>query len=148
MCQVQSYQILWEKGELSLLAFFLFVHSRNSQTNHIFVQCQKEAWNCATLPHKPLCAKIHYVKESIGPDNWSLLWTPDVTYAQFQDMCKANKVDTKILQDIPLMLASLASAKSTLRDSEIGGLQMNEFGLGSEHVNLVQMLNTLKDRTG
>ena len=88
------------------------------------------------------------MKESIGPDNWSLLWTPDVTYAQFQDMCKANKVDTKILQDIPLMLASLASAKSTLRDSEIGGLQMNEFGLGSEHVNLVQMLNTLKDRTG
>ncbi|KAF8955087.1 hypothetical protein BDZ97DRAFT_345782 [Flammula alnicola] len=72
--------------------------------------------------HKSLCAKIHSLKESLGADDWSLLWTLDFTYAQFQVMCKAKAVDTEVVKAIRNILSALNFRRSAfMEDSKNSG---------------------------
>ncbi|KAF7984174.1 hypothetical protein HWV62_16854 [Athelia sp. TMB] len=70
-------------------------------------KCQKEAWKCTTLPHKPFCAEVHSLKESFGAD-WPQLWTIDFTYAQFQALCRSKAVNTGIVEAIGRTLSALS----------------------------------------
>ena len=82
------------------------------------LQCQKEAWKCATLPHKSVCVKIHSLKEALGADDWSLLWTPDYTYGQFQVTCMVKKVDIHMVKRIGSTLIALRFYKNAFNVDE------------------------------
>ncbi|CAA7262376.1 unnamed protein product [Cyclocybe aegerita] len=81
-------------------------------------RCQKDAWKCATLPHKPLCAKVHSLKESLGADNWELLWTPDCNYRQFQIMCTSKKVNEEAVKVIGRILITLRTRKFAFQSDQ------------------------------
>ncbi|KAF8953129.1 hypothetical protein BDZ97DRAFT_1873937 [Flammula alnicola] len=113
-------------------------------------KCQKEAWKRAPLPHKSLCAKIHSLKESLGADDWSLLWTLDFTYAQFQVMCKAKAVDTEVVKAIGNILSALKFRRRVfLDDSENAGASQIDRLLRAERQKLaLQKLEDLRDSLG
>ena len=79
------------------------------------------------LPHKRLCAHICTFKESFGTANWSLMWTPDFTYAQFKDMCTAKNVDTVLIREISNTISSIRLRQDMLRqDLERAGASQIE----------------------
>ncbi|KAJ3492901.1 hypothetical protein NLJ89_g11142 [Agrocybe chaxingu] len=80
--------------------------------------CQKEAWKCATLPHKPVCTKIHSLKESLSTDNWELPWVPDRNYRHFQSMCQGKGIATEDVEAIARTISSLRIRKAAFRDDE------------------------------
>ena len=85
-------------------------------SKHFFQQCRKEAWGSSTLPHKDVCPKIHSLKDSLGAADWSLIWTPDFTYAQFQDMCITKKVDIEFVKDIGNTISALRMCTSMFQE--------------------------------
>ncbi|KZP19713.1 hypothetical protein FIBSPDRAFT_862409 [Athelia psychrophila] len=89
-------------------------------------KCQKEAWKCATLPHKPFCAVVHSLKESFGAD-WPQLWTIGFTYAQFQALCRSKAVDTEAVEAIGDTLSALRIRQAVHReDLQIEGESQTE----------------------
>ncbi|KZP19708.1 hypothetical protein FIBSPDRAFT_955180 [Athelia psychrophila] len=79
-------------------------------------KCQKEAWKCAILSHKPFCAVAHSLKESFGAD-WPQLWTVGFTYAQFQALCRSKAVDTEVVKAIGNTLSALRVRQSVHREN-------------------------------
>jgi len=95
------------------------------EINH--VQCQKDAWKAASLPHKAVCAKIYSLKEALGSADWSLLWTPDFTYAQFQAMCRTKNVDMEAVKIIESTISALRIRKSAfLEDLKKAGASQKD----------------------
>ncbi|KAG1772982.1 hypothetical protein EV702DRAFT_976237 [Suillus placidus] len=112
--------------------------------------CQKEAWNCATLPHKSVCAKIHSLKEALGADDWLLMWTPDYTYAQFQVTCRVKRVDTDIVVRIGNTISALRCQKSAFLDdsTRAGASQIDRLIRTEQEKSAIQKLEDLKDSLG
>ncbi|KZP11630.1 hypothetical protein FIBSPDRAFT_871201 [Athelia psychrophila] len=79
-------------------------------------KCQKEAWKCAILPHRPFCAVAHSLKESFGAD-WPQLWTIGFTYAQFQALCRSKAVDTEVVKAIGSTMSALGIRQNVHRDN-------------------------------
>jgi hypothetical protein len=133
--------------KVDILSFppFLFTHLRE-----ILLQCQTEAWKCATLPHKSVCTKIHSLKEALGADDWSLLWTPDYTYAQFQALCKLKRIDTNIVVRIGSTISGLCIRKSAFLDDskKAGASQIDRLRRAEQEKLALQKLQDLKDSLG
>ncbi|KAF8803477.1 hypothetical protein BYT27DRAFT_7235158 [Phlegmacium glaucopus] len=113
-------------------------------------KCQKEAWKCATLPHKSVCANIYSLRVSFGADNWSLLWTPDFTYAQFQVMCEMKTVDTKVVRAIASTLSSLRARQSAFREDlkKAGASQIDRLVRAAQDKLALQMVKDVMIRDG
>jgi len=134
-----------EKARFLSFLPFPFTYRREN-----LLQCQKEAWKSATLPHKSVCAKIHSLKEMIGADEWLLLWTPDYTYAQFRVMCRVKRVDTDVIRGIERTISALRRHKSAfLEDLKRAGASQIERLIKAEQDKFtLQVSKDLKDRFG
>ncbi|RDB20376.1 hypothetical protein Hypma_012670 [Hypsizygus marmoreus] len=113
-------------------------------------KCQKEAWKSAVLPHKPVCVKIHSVKESFGADDWSLLWTPDFAFAHFPALCRAKNVDIEVVKVIGTTIGALRRQKIVFQeDSErAGASQMDRLIRAEQEKVAAQNLSDLIDSVG
>jgi hypothetical protein len=75
-------------------------------------QCQKDAWQSPGAPHKAYCSKIRKLRGQFGEDGWALLWTADMTYARFQELCRAKSVDQELVHEISDGLARVMVYKA------------------------------------
>jgi hypothetical protein len=87
---------------------------------------------------------------SFGADNWSLLWTPDFTYAQFQMMCEMKTVDTKVVRAIASTLSSLRSRQSAFREDlkKAGASQIDRLVRATQDKLVLQMVKDGMIRDG
>ncbi|KDR79221.1 hypothetical protein GALMADRAFT_223461 [Galerina marginata CBS 339.88] len=110
-------------------------------------KCQKEAWKSPVLPHKPLCAEIHRLKESLGTEDWLLMWTPDYTYAQFLAMSNAKKIDPEAVKAIGRTIYALRRRKNEELIKAGESEEMRLLRVKQEKAS-AQMVESLIDPTG
>jgi hypothetical protein len=90
------------------------------------------------------------LKEAFGADDWSLVWTPDYTYAQFQATCRVKRVDTDIVVRIGSTISALRLQKSVfLEDSKrAGASQIDRLKRAEQDKSAIQISKDLKDSLG
>ncbi|KAG5651790.1 hypothetical protein H0H81_007402 [Sphagnurus paluster] len=129
-------------------ASFLLNYLLTLNKNH--PQCQKEAWKSGKLPHKPVCGKIHSLKQSFGADNWSLLRAPDITYAQFQAICREKNVELEIVKAIGTTVSALRLHQSMFQEDlkRAGASQIEHLTRARQQKAMDQNLNDLIQSVG
>lgn len=122
-----------------------FTHSLYNRS-----QCQKEAWKYSTLPHKPLCAKAHSLKETFGADNWSLLWSSDSTYSDFKAMCHDKNIDVENVKAIGSTLSALKTAQKMFQDDLVraDASQIDRLKMAEQQKALTEHRKDFVDRVG
>lgn len=80
-------------------------------------KCQVEAWRDPKFPHKAVCDKIKYLKETLGPEIWGCVVTPTplFTITDFKTVCKQKKVDMTIVKEVGVHVTCIQSSQICYR---------------------------------
>ncbi|KAF6743041.1 hypothetical protein DFP72DRAFT_152125 [Ephemerocybe angulata] len=76
-------------------------------------KCQTEAWRDQWFPHKAVCDKIKFFRETLGPKIWGCVVTPTplFTVIDFKRVCRQMKIDMKLVKEVGVHIICIQSSQ-------------------------------------